>query len=99
MQAAGSSLSAQGEISILRHFVYRAGCRRSVYRSSAKPRPSTSPAVRPSRPGLAQGLAAAFADGDLGAARIAHEALGRLITPTIPGDVIQIAVERTKRGG
>jgi len=49
--------------------------------------------------GLAQGLAAAFADGDLAAARIAHEALGRLITPTIPGDVIQIAVERTKRGG
>ncbi|WP_437726114.1 hypothetical protein [Sorangium sp. So ce861] len=50
---------------------------------------------------LAEGMRAALAAGDVEAARIAHETIGRLLGG--PGadaaGVVDLAVERTRRGG
>ncbi|MBK8994641.1 MAG: hypothetical protein IPM35_02670 [Myxococcales bacterium] len=52
--------------------------------------------------GLNAELAAALAAGDLEAARVAHEALGRLLGASQAGEravVIDLAAEQAKRGG
>ncbi|WP_437587892.1 hypothetical protein [Sorangium sp. So ce1000] len=50
---------------------------------------------------LAEGMTEALAAGDVEAARIAHETIGRLLgTPDADaGGVIDLAAERTRRGG
>lgn len=50
---------------------------------------------------FAEQAAAAVAAGDLEAARIAHEAMGRLLASATvaPAGVVDLAVERARRGG
>ncbi|HTN84190.1 MAG TPA: hypothetical protein VL242_10905 [Sorangium sp.] len=50
---------------------------------------------------LAEGMRAALAEGDLEAARIAHETIGRLLGApgADAGSVIDLAAERSRRGG
>ena len=50
---------------------------------------------------LAEGMRAALAAGDMEAARIAHETVGRLLSAhgADPRDVVDLAAERARRGG
>ena len=50
---------------------------------------------------LAAGVAAAFESGDLEAAGVAHEAIGRLLALAgrTVGAVVDLAAERVRRGG
>ncbi|WP_438036986.1 hypothetical protein [Sorangium sp. So ce204] len=50
---------------------------------------------------LAEGMRAALAEGNVEAARIAHETIGRLLGApgADAGGVIDLAAERSRRGG
>ncbi|XXX73304.1 hypothetical protein WMF30_37220 [Sorangium sp. So ce134] len=73
----------------------------------AKPREPDESQTKPADPQtvllgqLAEGMRAALAEGDVEAARIAHETIGRLLGApgAHAGGVIDLAVERTRRGG
>ena len=49
---------------------------------------------------LSAGMTSALAVGDMEAARVAHEAIGRLLgSPSTPAGVVDLAAERERRAG
>ncbi|XXT25329.1 hypothetical protein WME94_27750 [Sorangium sp. So ce429] len=73
----------------------------------AKPRQADESQTKPADPRtvllsqLAEGMRAALAAGDVEAARIAHETIGRLLgaPEADAAGVIDLAAERARRGG
>jgi len=68
--------------------------------------PAVAPTAAPASPraamlaALSAGMTAALAGGDLDAARVAHEAIGRLLGSPVRGaEVVDLAAERERRAG